>query len=305
MYGYSRSFKLQKSDNITLAAKASKGTRYTAPSWNIEGLKQGIFTLKHLLQQYNIDFAFISEPQLFKSDSSTTLDFLSDQYCFFLNSKDLFDRELPQHQSNSYGETLLIWHCRHDPFVTIIPPTTCAFTVFVFHPPAHVPSIYYVINLPTHGKDSEFISDLAALKESITDLKERYPEAMVFVRGDSNVNPKNEKRLLLFSTLLHDFSFTRLELHHHTYYHFVGNGSYDSQIDVILHDNLMTDNEAISFILCSKSCPDILSHHDAMISTFSAQSIDTPELNENISRAPRIERTRMRIEWNEMNIHQL
>ena len=77
MYGYSRSFKLQKSDNITLAAKASKGTRYTAPSWNIEGLKQGIFTLKHLLQQYNIDFAFISEPQLFKSDSSTTLDFIN------------------------------------------------------------------------------------------------------------------------------------------------------------------------------------------------------------------------------------
>ena len=76
------------------------------------------------------------------------------------------------------------------------------------------------------------------------------PDAILFIRGDSNVNKKNAHRVNLLNNLIKDFSLTRLELGHNAYHHFTGNGSSDSEIDVILFPSRNGINEEIQEIIC-------------------------------------------------------
>ena len=58
--------------------------------------------------------------------------------------------------------------------------------------------------------------------------------AAFFLRGIGNSNTKNTARYKLFSHFCSKHSFTRVLLSHTTYHHFVGDGLFDSEIDVLL-----------------------------------------------------------------------
>ena len=124
---------------------------------------------------------------------------LSNQYCMFLNSEDLYDPELAMIRSRIVGGTLSLWAKYLDPYVTIHKPTTSSFTVMILQLPGSVVTIHVALYLPTSGKDSNFISELTNLRICLTELAATYPHSLVFIRGDSNINSNNKARVLLLN----------------------------------------------------------------------------------------------------------
>ena len=51
---------------------------FTAITWNCEGIKNGIFALKEMLDRFSPDFAFLSESQIFSADLEMTMGLLGD-----------------------------------------------------------------------------------------------------------------------------------------------------------------------------------------------------------------------------------
>ena len=170
------------------------GKILTALTWNIEGMKKNVFALKNVLEQKLPDLVFLSEPQVFQSHIISIMEYLKGEYCFFLNSDDLHDQYLPLTRNYSMGGTLCLWRKWLDPYVTIQQPTSPSFTPILIKVPNHQTSVHIGIYLPTHGKDTEFISDLADLSLCLEELSEKHPDAVVFVRGDGNVNNKKQKQ---------------------------------------------------------------------------------------------------------------
>ena len=99
----------------------------------------------------------------------------------------------------------------------------------------------------------------------------------------------------------HDLS--RLNVAHNTYHHFVGNGLFDSDLDIVLYSNTQGSTETLSSVLCKLDNPLINSHHDIIITECSlppASSPPPPSL-ENIT-APRIANTRQKTVWDDEGI---
>ena len=64
--------------------------------------------------------------------------------------------------------------------------------------------IHVTTYLPTAGKDTEYLTDLAGMKDMILELQDKIPSAAVFVRGDCNSSQHNSARynnLARFCTL--------------------------------------------------------------------------------------------------------
>jgi len=133
------------------------------------------------------------------------------------------------------------------------------------------------------------------------ELRDIYPNALFFVRGDSNVNIKNKSRVHLFNAFLNDFALTRVNISHNTYHHFIGQGKYDSNIDVILNPVSINDMEVVREIICRNRSANHSSHHDAIISTISLLptkfKIIDPEPALSPSLAPRLPNERIKIKW--------
>ena len=75
-------------------------------TWNIEGLSRNILNLKHHIHEHNPDLVFLSEPQIYQCDVQQTMKYLSGEYCYHLNSVDLYDPELPIVKSKAKGGTI-------------------------------------------------------------------------------------------------------------------------------------------------------------------------------------------------------
>merc|ERR1712208_21338 len=86
-------------------------------------------------------------------------------------------------------------------------------------------------------------------------------------------------------------------MEHNAHKHFVGEGSYDSDIDVLLHSDQHGVNEVVVSILCKHDHPDLLSHHDVIMSECFFPATSTSTNIENLARAPRLTNTRMKIDW--------
>ena len=162
-------------------------------------------------------------------------------------------------------------------------------------------TVHIVLYLPTHGKDASFISELANLRLCLEELDDIYPDCPIFIRGDSNVNKKNVSRVTLLDQLLRDFSLTRVHLGHPTYHHFIGNGKFDSDIDVIIHTDADTIKEDVIDIICKNENPSILSHHDMILSRVELPVAEVVK-ESNHATAPRIPNTREKIKWSEEGI---
>ena len=123
-----------------------------------------------------------------------------------------------------------------------------AFLPIILNMPGLRVSIHVSIYLPTHGKDSEFVADLADLRNCLDDLVEQFTDPVIYIRGDSNVNAKNKLRNSLLKQLIKDYSLSRQETGHNTYHHFVGNGNSDSQIDLLLYSSDQNVEEKVTYI---------------------------------------------------------
>ena len=245
-----------------------------------------------------MDFFFLSEPNIFQADAIPVLYPLQAKYCYFLNSDDLHDPELPMVRSRMIGGTLILWAHWLDPYVTIHPPTTSAITALILCIPGYQVTVHVGLYLPTSGRDTDFVSEIANLCVCISDLAAQYPSAAIFIRGDSNVNNKNKTRLLQLKQMMETFCLLRVNIAHHTYHHFTGGGLFDSDIDVLLYSNQPGVDERVTSLHCIHDNPDMLSHHDIIISECTIPTVPTTFTDcNNLITAPRIPNTRNRVVW--------
>ena len=120
----------------------------------------------------------------------------------------------------------------------------------------------------------------------------------VYIRGDGNVNENNASRVALLNQLLNDYSLISVDTQHATYHHFVGNGLYDSKIDLVLHSDKEAVTEVVTKILCKHDNPAILSHHDIIMSEFTIPNDHLPSVEKNQTpTAPRVKQTRVKVQW--------
>ena len=199
-----------------------------------------------------------------------------------------------------------MWRKDFHPFVEILAPTSSSFLIAIIKYPGLDVSAHLTIYLPTHGKNIDFIAEMAELRNAIDDIIALYNSPILYIRGDSNCNPKNKHRYNLFLDLLKEYYLKAVEIKHPTYHHFVGDGLFDSCIDVLVHSDKRLVNEEVVKIVCKHDYPLILSHHDVIISSFSSpycpavQQMD----QECAIPAPRIQRPRFKIHWKPEGIMQ-
>ena len=110
------------------------------------------------------------------------------EYSASLNSEDLHNLELSLTSSRCKGGSMVFWKKDLDPFISLNIPDTPAFLSVSLDIPGYIPMVHLAIYLPTAGKDSEFLSDLASMRIFIEKVKHERPAAAVFVRGDSNAS---------------------------------------------------------------------------------------------------------------------
>ena len=157
---------------------------------------------------------------------------------------------------------MVLWHKSLDPYVTILEPRSSRVLALILDKPGYQVTCHLTIYLSTAGKDPQYTADLALLEDTIDHINEKFPNCILYVRGDSNLSPiprLNNKRDELFSFFLDNNSFHSVPTNHHTYHHFLNNGQSDSSIDVLL-SSLVTSGgfpnqqlETLQTILCSKS----------------------------------------------------
>ena len=263
-------------------------------------IKSSIFSLMDFLDTRAPDLVFISESQTFQSDIKPLMQTLQCKYDYFLNSDDLHSPEVSVKQAFSYGGTLLLWKNELTSFISIFPVDTPAFTPLILKAPETPVSAHIALYLPTQGKDQEFFNEIVNLRICLNDIQQEYPGCLFFLRGDSNVNPNNRKRVTVLRQLMEDFSLKMVNITHKTYHHFKGNGESDSNIDVLLYSIKHDVSEQVTEIICRHTQPLVLSHHDVIIS----QSI-IPAILPNTSgfvppnEVPRLVNSRHKILWTE------
>ena len=201
-----------------------------------------------------------------------------------------------------------MWRKWLDPHVKVITTQSSSFLPIVVTLPDCLPSVHIAVYMPTHGQDTEFVSELASLKNCLDCLNETYNYPCIYIRGDANVNNKNTTRVNILTSFMDNFNLTRTNIEHRTYHHFVGEGQFDSNLDVILHSagKYIPDMvpEWVTGILCQKSIPSMHSHHDAILSCFVLPQGDTEVTTDDCITAPRLDTQRTRIIGSEEGIQE-
>ena len=193
-----------------------------------------------------------------------------------------------------------MWRKYLDPFIEVVPTNTTAFLPVILKLPGLKPSVHISIYFPTHGKDSEFVTDLTEMRNTMDDLMDRLTKPVFYIRGDGNVNHNNRVRVVMLDQLKADYCLVETHIGHTTYHHFVGNGNYDSKIDILLHSEGDNITESVLSIMCVKEQPELLSHHDVILS-----SLTIPTTNHSLApspdlvTAPRYNHTRYKVKWSE------
>ena len=271
-------------------------------TWNIENIKPNQYFLSDLLLSQQPDIVHIAEPQTYQSDIDLCLINVKHEYCYWLNSDDIYDPDLPLEKSKAVGGTLTMWRAWLDPYLHVHPVQTSAFLPLVLQLPGAVTSVHIAIYLPTSGKEYNFISELANLKNCLEELDDLYDSPVFFIRGDGNANPNNKPRFDAFSRFISEFSLKQLNLDHPTYHHFVGEGKFDSNIDVILHSDRSHVTERLQHIVCKFKQPAFSSHHDIILTSFTLPRQTKEPKHCDLVTAPRTTIERCKILWDQNGI---
>ena len=127
---------------------------------------------------------------------------------------------------------MVMWKKELDPYVTVHISDSASFLPIVIDIPGWTPMIHCGVYLSTPGKETEFLTDLASMRNCIEELQTKFPAAAVFIRGDSNASKTNVPRNKIFSNFCTDLHLSRVDLNHKSYHHFVGDGAADSELDI-------------------------------------------------------------------------
>ena len=293
-------FKLVTDDNSNPRFEATV-QHYSCLTWNIEGFSSSKYTLKHMLQLYQLDLIFLSEPLMYQCDLTRETSIFNGEYCSSLSSDDLTDYELPLARSRPKGGTMIMWRYNLDSYIKTLNPPSSNILPVLFSPPGSMPSLHISIYLPTAGKDSEFIEQISCLHNFLSMTRTQFPGSPIFIRGDSNANPKNKLRGNSLSKLCSDFDLKRVKLNHSTYHHFLGGGLSDSEIDVLLHSSAVS--ETLTRILCTQNDPTMASHHDAVFSECNIPCLTVNNPAKGPVTAPRVSNSRVKIHWSPEGVH--
>ena len=123
---------------------------------------------------------------MFQADAKLATQLLTPTYSYILNSEDLYDLDLPLSSNQAHGGTLTAWKSNLDPFVTVLTTESSRILPILLELPGFQPTIHINIYLPTSGREKEFIDALANLQNTVDELSEKYPTALVYIRGDAN-----------------------------------------------------------------------------------------------------------------------
>ena len=245
------------------------------------------------------DMVFLSEPQIFQTDLQQQLCHIQHEYCYHLHSDDLLDPELPLVKSRAVGGTLSLWRKWLDPHVSVHPVISSSFLPIILKLPETKTSIHVALYFPTHGKDSEYTNEMASLITCLEELLSLYNNPIIFIRGDGNSNQKNQNRYQLLNHFIAKFSLKKVMVSHPTYHHFVGQGKFDSNIDILLHSDIYPVKETVTNILCQLEHPEMSSHHDAIFSEFLLPKAAPTPKSTGLLTAPRTTQHRTKILWSE------
>ena len=158
-----------------------------------------------------------------------------------------------------------MWKREFDPFITVVPVESSSFLPIVFNPPGSHCTIHIGIYLPTAGLDPEFIVELAELETCLAELYEKYPGCPIYLRGDFNASDANVKRADLLEFFCTTHNLVSVDIKHPTYHHFVGNGTSDSNLDLLLHSRSVSSPEILENLYCKLEHPLVNSHHNVLI----------------------------------------
>ena len=286
------------SDNSNLKFEA-KPHEFTCMTWNIEGFIRSKHSLKTFVDQTKPDLILLSEPMLFQCDLQQNA-LLFEDYSAALSSEDLYDTEIPYRKRRAYGGTMFLWKSAFDPYVTQIPFSSPSILSILFSPPEVQPSIHIAVYLPTAGRDKEFVEEVSGLHHHLAEITVKYLNIPVFLRGDFNVNPKDKMRCSVVQSLMNEFKLISTPINHTTYHHFTGEGSSDSQLDILMHT--VGSDEVLVKLYCKLDEPEIISHHDLIISKFIAPLSDSETTDAADVDAPRIPNKRVIIKWSDEGI---
>ena len=195
---------------MATSAKASS-TSLTCLTWNIEGIRRNCFVLAEILNTRDLSFAFLTEIQAYQNDLQNVLDYVQEKYCFAATSDDIMDPDLPLLRSKAKGGAMILWKQWLDPYIKVIPPTSSSYLAIVLRLPGRQTSVHVSLYLPTHGQDTEFVSELAGLKICLDKLNSEYDYPIIFIRGDANVNDKNTTRVNMLNSFMDHLNLTKLQ----------------------------------------------------------------------------------------------
>ena len=195
---------------------------------------------------------------------------------------------------------MILWRSSLCEFISVLSTPSPSFSAIIFRPPSSPPSVQVSLYLPTSGKEAEFIEEISKLRIFIEDLMIKHPDLLIFIRGDSNVNSNHATRLKIFEDFKSSLNLLSLALGQKTYHHFVNNGIFDSDIDVILYSKCGITEEHIDRVLCRNDFPSIASHHDAIVSSFTLPF--QPADDQPIVDVPEIPNTRKKILWRQESL---
>ena len=271
-------------------------------SWNIEGLSRNIYNLDNFLTEYKPSLIFLSEPQVFSCDIERLMTLFDGSYKFVLNSEDSHDLDLPLDRMKAKGVTMAMWDSKLDQFVTILKPQSSSVLPLLVKIPGITPACHIGVYMPTAGLEDQFIEALSELDTTIRDILDKYGDDIpIFIRGDMNVNERNASRNPLLSHFISKFDFRSAPLHHPSYHHFIGDGGFDSTLDILLHSSQSGVSETLLEQVCKHQHPLVYSHHDLLISEMSLPTTSSPSVS-SAPPAPKIPNERTKIKWSEAGI---
>ena len=182
----------------------------------------------------DVGFVILNKIQIFQFDVNHVISLFNGEYCYASNTEDLHDQELGLLKNRAYGGTMILWKRTLNKFITPLPIITSSFLPILFSPPGSPPSVHISLYLPTSGKEASFIEEISKLEVFLEEHMEKNPTHRIYIRGDSNVNSNNKQRVRILKHFMINLKLKSTLITHKTYHHFLGNGVFDSNIDVLL-----------------------------------------------------------------------
>ena len=193
---------------------------------------------------------------------------------------------------------MVLWRRSLDRYISVLPSSTSSFLPIMFNHPCGPTTVHVALYLPTSGREYQFVEEISKLRIFLENHLEAHPDHLIYIRGDSNVNSNHTDRMRIFKDFMNTILLKSTPIGHKTYHHFLGNGAFDSNIDVILYSQNCFLPEVIRSILCRSDHPGITSHHDLILSSFTLP-LNLAEHLPNCEPVPQMENNRVKIIWHD------